>query len=1102
MKKLGALLIFITLLSCNQKNTLFKTMPASHTNIDFENTLAYTNDFNIYKYRNFYNGGGVGLGDVNNDGLLDVYLISNMGENKLYLNKGDFKFEDVTKQSLTGGKRAWSTGVSMVDINADGWLDIYVCNSGDLKGDNKQNEFFINNGDGTFKEKAEEYGLDNQGFSTQAAFFDYDKDGDLDVYLLNNSYRSIGSFDLKKNEREKRDELGGDKLLRNDKGVFVDVSEEAGIFGSIIGFGLGVSVSDLDKDGWLDLYISNDFFEKDYIYMNNGDGTFNEELEKQMPSIGSASMGSDIADLTGDGYPEVFVTEMLPEDENRIKTTMTFEGWDKYAHNVENGYYHQYTRNMLHRHNGASEKGVTFSEVGRLSGIEATDWSWNPLITDLDNDGFKDLFITNGLAQDILDQDYLKYISNDEVSKMIVSQGSVDYKKLIEIIPVKKISNYAYAGKGNLGFSNKTAQWGLDQASHSNGAAYGDLDNDGDMDLIVNNVNMPLFVYQNNSSSLDKKHNYLKVILKGEKANKLAVGAKVTLKSKGRLFYQEQIPNRGFQSCVDNRLNFGLGDIQTIDSLIVDWYYGKQTILTDVTVNKTLELTEGEAGVRSQISENKPAGNKRFVALASQGLIEYSHKENTFVDFDRDRLIYHMKSTEGPRSTIADVNSDGLDDIYIGGAKDSAGKLFVQTKKGDFIETNSTLFESDKTSEDLGCLFVDVDQDGDVDLYITSGGNEFPSSSFALMDRLYLNDGIGNFTKSNQTLPSGKPESTSTVSSCDFDQDGDMDLFVGVRLKANLIGIPQNGYLLENDGNGEFKNVTEQIAPELMGAGMITGASWSDYDNDGDQDLMVLGEWMTIKLYNNDKGYFKEVTEQAGLSKTSGWWNSLAAADLDGDGDMDYIAGNHGLNSRFRASEEKPISCYINDFDDNGRVEQIICTYNGENSYPMVLLHDLTSQLPYLHKKFLKYDSYKSQSIQDVFTEEELKSSVIHTINMLQSVQLINNGDGTFDIKELPQEAQLAPIYAILITDVDSDGIKDVILGGNLYSVKPEIGRYDASYGVYLKGKANNVFQSIPTNQSGLELKGEIRDFEIMKFQDKKILIVVRNNASLQIFDF
>jgi len=551
---------------------LFEELSSTRTGISFENRLTHSNEFNIYKYRNYYNGGGVALGDVNNDGLLDLFLTSNEQSNRLFLNKGDFRFEDITLQAKVGGKQAWSTGVSMIDINGDGWLDIYVCSSGDVHGDNKQNEFFINQGDGTFAEEAEAMGLADNGFSTHTAFFDFDKDGDLDVYLLNNSYRSIGSFDQYEYERFIRNELGGDKLLRNDNLKFTDVSEQAGIYGSEIGFSLGVTVSDLDKDGWLDMYINNDFFEQDYIYMNNGDGTFRESLKKQMRSISLASMGSDVADISGDGFPEIFVTEMLPESDARFKTTMNFENWDQYQNNLKNGYYHQFTRNMLHQHNGIIPgRGITFSEVGRMAEIEATDWSWSSLITDLDNDGYKDLFISNGLAKDILYRDYTEYVVSDEVAKMVVKQTGVDYEHLINLMPTEKLANYAYAGGPDMTFTNKAEEWGLATPSHSNGSAYGDLDNDGDLDLIVNNVNMQLFVYRNRAVENLPENHYLKVVLQGKEKNRMAIGSRVTLKAGEKLFFLEQFLSRGFQSSIDPRLNFGLGKISKIDTLLVEW---------------------------------------------------------------------------------------------------------------------------------------------------------------------------------------------------------------------------------------------------------------------------------------------------------------------------------------------------------------------------------------------------------------------------------------------------------------------------------------------------------------------------------------------------
>jgi len=990
----------------------------------------------------------------------------------------------------------------MVDINSDGWLDIYVCNSGDVYGDNRQNEFFINNGDGTFSENAEQMGLADSGLSTHAAFFDYDKDGDLDVYLLNNSFTAVSTFNFQKKLRDKRDQKGGDKLFRNDSGKFIDVSEEAGIFGSEIGFGLGVSVADLDKDGWLDLFISNDFFERDYIYMNNGDGTFSEDLENQMRSTSLSSMGSDVADITADGLPEIFVTDMLAKSDDRYKTTMTFENWDKYQYNLKNGYYRQNTRNTLHLNNGISfENKLTFSEVGRLAGVEATDWSWSALITDFDNDGHKDLFVANGLAQDIHDQDYLNFISDEEIKKMIVKKNGVDYKKLVELVPVNRISNCVFAGDSNLGFKDVADSWGLDTPSHSSGSAYGDLDNDGDLDLIVNNINMPPFVYKNKSTELLKENNYLKVKLIGEKNNINAVGAKVTIKSDEQIFYLEQSPIRGFQSTVDNIVHFGLGEISSIDSLIVDWYYGKRSVLTNISVNQTVVISESEAQKPEHKEEQN--NNKSIFKNVSEIIdLDYLHVENTYVDFDRDRLLYHMRSTEGPKLDIGDVNNDGLMDFYIGGAKNSAGKLFLNIGQNKYKSSNADLFEKDKQSEDSQVVFFDVDNDGDLDLYVSSGGVEYSSSSYALFDRLYINDGFGEYARSSQLLPTSNPESTSVVIPNDFDKDGDIDLFVGIRLKPGSIGVPQNGYILENNGKGEYKDVTLELAPEMIELGMITDAKWADFDNDDDYDLIIVGEWMEIKLFENDNSNFTEISKDVGLKNTSGWWNRIASSDIDNDGDIDFIVGNHGLNSRFKASVEAPISCYVNDFDNNGSIEQIVCNYNEGKSYPLVLRHDLIKQLPHLKKKYVYYTNYKGQAIEDIFTSEELKNSIVHEVTMLESILLINNGDASFKIKPLPTESQFAPIYAISASDFDKDGVIDLVLGGNLYNVKPEIGSYDASYGQFLKGTGNGDFTVYSMAESGLFLDGEIRDFKIFSHKQNDLLLVSKNNSTVDFYQY
>ena len=1111
--------IAIFFFCCNGKseteNTglLFTKLSSVKTNINFSNLISYNEEFNPYTFRNFFNGGGVAIGDVNNDGLPDVFFCSNQQSNKLYLNKGSFKFDDVTAKASVGSDSVWSTGVTMADVNGDGLLDIYVCKSGDIKGQNRSNSLFINNGitasgEVSFSEKAKEYGLDNKGLSTHAVFFDYDNDNDLDCYLLTNSFRSVGNYDLIKDQRTISDPLGGNKLYKNENNHFTDVTINSGIYNSMIGFGLGVTISDINKDGWQDIYVSNDFFERDYLYINQRNGTFKEEAEDYIREMSMNSMGADIADLTNDGYPEIYVTDMFPQEEDRIKTKTSFENWDKYQTSVSNGYYKQFVRNALQLNNGTinladSNNSPFFSEVSRYANVAATDWSWGALITDLDKDGYKDIFVANGIFKDITDQDYIQYTNGAyaDIRQQILNKEKNIITRLVDLIPSHPISNYAFSNNGDLTFSNKAKEWGLDEPSFSNGSAYGDLDNDGDLDLVVNNVNMPCFVYKNQSVEQHPENKFLKITLKGEGKNSYGIGAKVTVYYNGTLSYQEQMPMRGFESSVDSRLNFGLGKTEMIDSVIVQWTDGRQSILKNIKPNQQLVIKQSDSAI-PVTGNGQPATATLFTEGSNNYGIDFTHKENEFVDFDRDKLIFHMLSTQGPRMAKGDINGDGLEDFYICGASGQPGALYEQTKEGRFKKTNEALLQKDSLSEDTDAVFFDADGDGDQDLYVCSGGNEFSANSTALINRLYINEGRGRFSKSPQVLPSYIFESTSCARAADFDGDGDLDLFVGVRLKPLGYGYPCKSYVLENNGKGIFTDVTQRVAPGLLKAGMVCDAQWLDYDRDGKQDLAVTGEYMAVTLYHNEGGRLKDVTGEAGLSKTNGWWNRMVVADINSDGYPDIIAANHGLNSRFKASEQKPVSLYVSDFDGNGTAEQIVSCYNGDSSYPMLLRHDLVGSLPYLKKKYLKYEDYKNQTVQDIFTKEQLNSAVELNAYCMQSSVFINNGKGGFIRKALPKEAQLSSMYGLAVTDADKDGKMDIVMGGNFYQSKPEVGIYDASYGCVLRGDGRGGFTAMNQQQSGIAIKGAVKDILLLKQGNRQIMLWARNNEEVEIVNY
>ncbi len=1082
--------------------SLFEELSPEKTNIDFENNLSFNPDFNIYRYRNFYNGGGVALGDINNDGLLDIFFTANMGDNVIYLNKGDMQFEDVSAKAGIEGSRAWSTGVSMADVNGDGLIDIYVTNSGIVEGDDQKNELYINNGDTTFTEKAEEYGIADSGLSIHGTFFDYDQDGDLDLFVINNSYRAIGSFDLEQTDRTIYNGEGGDKLYRNDGDSFTEVSRQAGIYSSEIGFALGASVGDINRDGWPDIYVSNDFFERDYLYINNRDGTFEESLEDRVKSISAASMGADIADLNGDGYPEIFVTDMLPEPESRLKLNTTFDDWEGYREHVENDFHHQFTRNTLQLNNRDS----TFSEVGRWAGVEATDWSWGANIADFDLDGHKDIFVANGIYQDLTNLDYISGISRGDMVKKIVTGDDVDFKKLIDMIPSNPVSNYIFHNKGNMQFADSSSSWGIETPGFSSGSAYGDLDNDGDLDLVINNVESKAFVYENMAEKIRPDNNWLQISLTGESSNTFAFGTKVTAWDKGKRWFVEQMPIRGFQSTMDHRLHLGLGETSKLDSLVVRWPRGKRTMLREVETNQLLELREedtNETYNQLEVNGDEQPGEKLLKDITDQFELEWKHNENEFSDFERDRLLFHMRSTEGPAICVEDVNGDGLDDFYVGGARGQAGSLFVQNSQSQFKQITLDLFEQDASSEDTDCAFFDATGNGNADLYVTSGSNEYSSSSSSLRDRLYFNQERLQFERSDQPLPGWSYETTSTVEPADFDNDGDTDLFVGVRLQPFAVGYPVRGYLLENDGNGKFEDVTEELSPELMETGMITDAEWGDISGNGYPDLMIVGEWMPLTYFANEEGELRKNNTDTGLDSTNGWWRSIHIDDLNGDGSLDILAGNYGLNSRFEASKEEPIEMWTGDFNQNGSIEQIISTYKNAQRYPMVLRHDLIEEISSLENKFPTYESFAGKTLGEVFADDQLNEAHYSKAYRMDSIIGWNSGDeGVFTIESLPFRAQLSVMYGLSAIDLDRSGSLEIIMGGNLREVKPEIGNYAASYGSVFMMDKERSYKYLNSSKSGFKIEGQVRAIKRLELNDgRQILIMARNNQSLKIFE-
>lgn len=1088
------------LISCTSSETddpLFKKMSPEQTGIDFENRLEFTRGFNIYNYRNFYDGGGVAVGDVTGNGFPDIYFINNLGDNRLYKNLGDFKFEDITDTAGVAGNKKWSTGAAMADINGDGLLDMYVMSSGEL--DDRRNELFINNGDGSFTEMAAEYGLDDPGYSIHATFFDYNNDGRVDLYLINNADEAIGSFDLENNLRNERDYLGGDRLYRNDGETFTDVTDEAGIYSSIIGFALSASVADLNRNGLYDIFIANDFFERDYLYMNNGDGTFDEVIDDDViRSMSAASMGSDIADINNNGWPDIYVTDMLPDDQNRIKSVTIFEDWPRYREKVDLDYGHQFTRNMLHVNQGNGH----FLETSRYSGVHATDWSWATLLADLDNNGYNDIFVSNGLVQDITNLDYLEEISDSETMRGIITEQNVDFERLVDIIPSNPIQNFVFSNRGDLQFDELTSDWGLDEPGFSSGVAWADLNGNGSLDLIVNNTNSPARIYRNRTSEHYPDRAWLRVNLDGEAPNTHAIGAQLQVWSGENHWYREHILQRGFQSSMQPGLFVGLGETSRIDSLVLRWPDGRTSRLQDIEVPSVINLSQSESE-NSSAPSPPPAlipGDSddmtRYLNPVDIGTIsDWSHIGYTYNDFTREPLLMRMRSTEGPAMCTGDINGDGLSDLYLGGAREQSGSLFIQNNDGSFSPPQRTPFENDANSEDVDCEFFDATGNGLADLYVVSGGNSFSSGSSALLDRFYMNEGDGVFVKTEQPLPTTRGfEPGSVVASHDFNKDGNMDLFVGTRLKPFAIGLPVNGYLLAGDGEGGYTDVTEEWAPGLLEIGMITDALWADITGNNEKELVIVGEWMPVTVFSSDGSGFKNITEELGFNRTSGWWNAIAAGDIDGNGRIDLVGANHGSNSMFRPKPDYPVQMWVNDFEENGVIGQILTTQKNGKYYPVALRHDLIEELPSLREKYPDYSSYAGQTVDQIFSEEKLNNANLLRAEILES-SVFWNKENNFEIEKLPVRAQLTPLYDVHITDISGNGNPEIILGGNLYNVKPQTGPYDAGRGVIVS-YSDGAFQTLHSGYSGLNVPGEIRNINTLHTSNGRLLIISRYNES------
>ena len=1114
-------LLILALASCDQPLTQFTRITPDASGLDFRNDLTETQHNNIMTYEYTYNGGGIAVGDLNQDGLADVYFSGNTVPNKLFLNKGDWRFEDITDLAKTAGRQDWKTGVTMADVNGDGWLDIYVCYSGNAANEGydkpvikdhpkRANQLFINNGGEpggtpTFTESAKKYGLDAPGtFSTQGYFLDYDLDGDLDLFLLNHANMFYSAFLNTRRLRNLRHPYFGNKLYRNDTSpsggdpVFTEVSKDIGIHGSGLNFGLSASISDLNGDGYPDIYVTNDYEEQDFCYINNGEGSFREVSKKLFGHLSKYGMGSDIADVNNDGFQDIIVLDMLPEDNRRQKLLKGPDEYDRYSLAVDSGYHHQYMRNTLQLNRGfASDTLPRFSEIGQLAGISNTDWSWAPLAADFDNDGLKDLFISNGFLRDFNNLDFIKY-NADAYSDARASRRSIDYLSLVQKLPSTKLANYIYKNENGIRFTDVTGDWGLDQPSVSNGAAYADLDNDGDLDLITNNVNDEAFVYRNNEESL-VKNSYVKVRLRGSGLNTSALGAKVWITTGETTIFQEAWFSRGYQSSVEPVLTVGIGKAQNINEIKVQWPDGRTSVLSDVPANSDVAISQEDS---RHHQERNPLPSPAILSDVTEvSGLDFTHRENNFVDFKVQRLLHYQVSRLGGKSASGDVDGDGNDDVFFGGAVGQSGALFLGREDGTFRKSFSQPWAQDSLYEDTYALFFDADGDGDGDLYVVSGGSEFVSSAPLYQDRLYINEGGGSFVKLEDALPA-ESSSGSMVAAADFDKDGDLDLFVGGRVVPGNYGFIPRSFILRNDSGKEgvkFTDVTLAHGDVLSTPGMVTCALWTDYNGDTWPDLILTGEWMRVRIFENQEGRLVERNDIPALEKSEGWWCSIFPADVDEDGDMDYLLGNAGANMQFRATPEEPVQLFAGDFNEDGVLDPVINYYIQGKSYPLATRDELLDQVGTLKKKFIKYEDYAGATMQDIAGKGQMESASEFNAYTLKSSWL-ENIDGTqFSLHPLPELAQLSAINGFVYDDFTGDGEKEVIAAGNFFPYKPQLGRSDASFGVMLTydGKVAAGHSA----HSGLWLGGDIRDIHVLNFRSGvKRVLVSRNDDRASVY--